>query len=723
MKKKLILILVFLFFLVNVNAYEINLDVNQIQDVIPKQEFWHWMILNWDYTGPSSGDQNWQTCDFESPDKNYGITLTENKNEYSIQESFGPTTVFDECSPEGSDLRCTAKTSYFFKVKTNSTSQNYTIPVNIRGICGVIETPTEFPVDMNYDYNFTFDSSYETILPDVNVKSWWGKRSSFGSPEIKDAVLKMVSHDPQNKNIIDVEWIVSNDCPDKSSVDTGIYSSDVNSTLNLMCNKPGTQIVVVKATNQDGYSGYSAALTYFSDNNDEVEFDGDYGVLVTLPNSDRLELFWTPEENFDYRLAEISKLKKTVIIKNTGNGFPTEPNNNITRINSTAFTSVLNPDCPLIQYKGGGSAFNGEDFNIIERDYAFFCQPGNHNLKISSTGNYSNGSPYSLIDDFNFVVPDINVHVINMKTTSETLPTYGIIYGEDGRLDLNIVINNYSPEFVGITDVNLYYTENTSNATYYNSNITCTSADINSFSETDTKWKINSYLECTDFHLFNSIIKLSDGSEYIPGGITVFWINTPTDKLKNDSTIMENLYDDIWDPNTGYVCNWKLEDCKAPGAGSSGNQAEGAIILPESQLIVTTGDLIRFYSTVTNVSNKKLGAKIELVIIDSQGNTAATLSQEIVEGLSQGIDPLTKYEFNILFYDTEFLKENELYTVTSTIYWMPAPGFYELDEKPLNNTKLTYFYVIGESAVENLPETNLIGIIIILFSVFVILKK
>ena len=107
--KKQILLLIIIFFLANVNAYETNVQISTIDETVPVtgsgagDGFYHWITLDWEYTGPT-GENDWRTCDFESVDKNYGIFLDLSGTGFptvALIEDFGPTTSTPECNPQG----------------------------------------------------------------------------------------------------------------------------------------------------------------------------------------------------------------------------------------------------------------------------------------------------------------------------------------------------------------------------------------------------------------------------------------------------------------------------------------------------------------------------------------------------------------------------------------------------------------------------------------------
>jgi hypothetical protein len=720
MKKKIFfLALILLAFSVNAYDSETNVEIKTINEVIPVNEFYHWIILDWTYTGPV-GDTSWQECDFESPDKNYGIFLdVDYSSNPRLIEEFGPETVKLKCNLVGGEYECTARTTYFFKLSHSDGS--YSIPVNIRGKCGVVDEELAYPIDMNYDYNFSVNSSYESIVPDINYITKWGK-SGTGSQ--KDAELKVVVHDPQNKNITEIEWTaIPAGCSKGSEIDSGIDSPDANSEITLSCDKKGIKVVVVSAENEDGYKGFKGFLTYFSDNDNEVEFSHiNNDVLIGLPNVTKSNMnTWNLQQDYNYKLSSI-QTKTLTVLKDTGNGLPSETDYGITLEDSTPFVSVLNPECPGIA-KQQSDVYAGEDFNLVYHSYLLGCEPGNHKVTFNSTGVYSNGTPFNLSDDFNFVAADINFNILNLVKTSEELaPLYGIVYGENGSIDLNVIIDNYSPEFIEIKDVNLVYVPFLSTPRYYNENYAeCTFEETEIVNE-NPEWKINSYLECPRFHEFYPVVYLNGFPEFKFPGPLIFWVLESTDKFKMDSLSIENLHDFTWNPDTNLLCDPKTEDCEEIGAEGEGET--GLISLPQDTLKITKGDLLRFHAIVTNVYSQGLNGEVVIKITDSQGNEVAEISQLIgTRADDPGIDSLTKKEFDVLFYDTDYLRESQLYTVTATVYWIPEYGFRETDKKPLNNTKIAYFYVLGESLTENLPETNLNAVIIILFFVVLILLK
>ncbi|MFH1728674.1 MAG: hypothetical protein ABIA04_09680, partial [Pseudomonadota bacterium] len=459
--KKIILALIFLFVLSAASAFETNVQITATEETVPTQEYWHWIKLNWDYTGPLSGT-DWRECDFSSPDKNYGIALKLDTTHFyadSLMEEFGPITSTPKCDIDGNQMRCSAETIYFAKLKTKDypAGQDITLPINLRGKCGVIDDPqAAFPIDMNYNYNFTVNTSYANLVPDINSISRWGIR--IDHPLEKSAELKVIAHDPQESNITGFDWKYPSDCPKVSATGSGLETPDANSELSLSCQSEGIKLIVVTATNQEGYTGQEAFFSYFTDNNDEVEFELDYDDFIVLPNSGAI-YYEGVYQHFDYRLAKV-KAKTFIVLKDTGTGMPEELSRNINII-STPFISIQNSFCPQKSFYNK-EAFTGKDFQIKNKQFNLYCLPGNHEINLEVGGKYSNGMNFVLNQDLNFVVPDLNIHVIGMKTTQENAINYGIVFGENRQIDLNIIINNYSPEFIEINDVNLFYLEYTS---------------------------------------------------------------------------------------------------------------------------------------------------------------------------------------------------------------------------------------------------------------------
>jgi len=723
MKKTLFLFLI-IFFALIANAettYTTNYEITILEGTITTSPFTHIIMIDWNYTIPL-GDPI--ECDFESPDKNYGIFLgLESAEPYALTtdnliQSFGPTTSTPECNLKPDHLECTAKTTYFFTLLTypTITEANYSIPTNIRGKCGKTEPEETYPINISYDYEFYLNKNQVTQIPDINITTRWGKTNGT-----QDAVIDVNAQDPQNKDIIDYSFIYPADCVKNEETINGLYTPFLKTTFDLLCENEGITPLIFTATNEDGKTANKAFFTYFSDNEDEVEFFHDYDELIGLPNTsqDTLNSVYGMEEHYDYRLSSITT-KTLTVIKDTGNGFAQNSMYLTENTASTPFTSIQNPVCPAITNYHQTFEFIGEDFKIISNETSLLCEPGNHEIRFSVNGTSSNGSPFGLTQDFNFIVLDINFNILNMTKTSLGIGSlYGIVYGENGKIDLNVIIDNYSPEFIEITDVNLYYKPYLSSPWHSDSvSSICTFEQKQIIQETETQWKINYYLECPDYHLFYPIVYLNGYPTINFPGPLIFWVTPLPDKFKMDSTIIENLFDSVWNPETEEYCNPKTGACTETGTSSGESEGGGLISLPQETINITKGDLLRFHSTTTNVSYQMLTEKVDLVITDSQKNIVAELT-ETKDTLAQ-----TKAEFSTLFYDTDFLRESQLYTVTSTVYWAPERGFQELDSKPLNNTKTTYFYVLSnQGLIENLPETNFTSIVFALIFVLIILRK
>ncbi|MFH1695740.1 MAG: hypothetical protein ABH850_04950, partial [Candidatus Micrarchaeota archaeon] len=418
--------------------------------------------------------------------------------------------------------------------------------------------------------------------------------------------------------------------------------------------------------------------------------------------------------------------KTWTIIKDTGNGLGEETNYAISVENSSPFVSVLEPVCPYLESsyslenapKGldsqyGEFYYKGEDFKIIRHGSFPSCEPGIHQLKITSTGTSPTEGPYSLTQNLNFIALDIDVQVLGMKTNQENSWMYGLAPGENRKIDLNITIDNYSPEYTTITDISFYHKD------AFSSIFTCTSEETDIIEETSNNWKINSNLKCTGPHVFSPIVYFNNQKEFAHPANLVFWGLEPTDKFKMNSVTIENMHDQNWNPDTNEICNPKTGNCSPIMSEDVEDVVTILLILPGETTTINKGDLLRFHSTIMNFYSMELGAHVIIKITDPQGNEVAEIYQ-----ITGGVDSMKTQELNLLFYDTDFIKENTLYTVTSTVYWMPSYGFKELDIKPLNNTKITFFYVLGNNnLISNLPETNFISALIALAFVILILRK
>ncbi len=816
MQKKIFMFLALILFLVNVNAidYETTVQISTIDNKIYFDSytngFYHWVTLDWTYTGPTAGDTSWMECDFERPDKNYGIffdtgsaiaTNSEIGSDNTsvsiitdpitgIIDDFGPITSQPLCDDYGSYAECTARTTYFVKMSNEGfiIDTNISIPMNIRGKCGVTDAdfdeeeyepnqtvvgnshqagvgatvkrkekindskilfsfyPSDppnnpppaslYPIDLYYDYNFTVNHSYsylgnqDPVVPDVNITTRWGKLAGFGSPESFDAVLEVEATDLKGKDIVGIDWIYPADCTLTPTSTIGMDTPDLESTADFDCQNPGIKLLVVYVTNEDGFVRFEPFLSYFSSNNQEIEFDYSFDEQLGLPNVTEFIDYNEITQHVNYRLSKLYSKTQT-IVKDVGNGFA-EDNDfyEMTNTDSTPFVTVIDPICAQLGNQGK-NIYEGEDFKIINHYLYSICEPGNHEIKINATGIYTNGNNYNFSEDFNFVVLDININVLNLKVNDGTglyylgnySSVYGMIFGEDGIVDLNIIIDNYSPTYTGINDTDLGWL---AGSFWLGSSGDSCPSETTTITEVDpTTWKIDSHLECETNGWFVPIIEFTDLPEYFPRTRYMLWVTEPIDKFKMDSITIENLGDNEWNPDTNEICNPKTGSCANVYSHNSSNLT-GIVVLPEDIVKIHKGDLLRFHSTVTNVYFDGLNANLILVITDSKGNVAATIAEERFGpygGAGYHIGPSTKYLFNILFFDTDFLKENELYTATATVYWYPNRGFNELDAKPVNNTKIIHFYVLGPGLATTLPETNFVSVILALFFVVLILRK
>ncbi len=782
MQKKILTGILFIFLLAGINAYYTDVQIYTVDEVIPISPFWHWVVMEWEYTGPLTGDDSWAECDFESPDKNYGIFL-DLSSPYvsSTGQEFGPTTRTPDCQVNTGEgyIKCTTRTTYFFELQTSSAlpaGSEVTVPIKMQGKCGYADPNQQpfdpepvivgvgkygapgnqsagtkekekkpellfdysetYPTEINYDYVFTVNRSYYSDVPYFEeIQSRWGKTN-----ETRNAVINITAIDGRGDDLITgTSFIVPADCQPINTTQEGQDTITMETELELSCEQTGPKLIVVYATNNEGLSGFQGFFSYFSSNDNEVELNLVHGnLLEVFPNiisgssSGADIIIEQSGNNYDFRLGGIPQ-KTFTVLKDTGNGIPSEPSitedMQLNLVNSTPFVSVLEPECPLLDL--GGSyvvgqyyKYEGEDFALISRSQIPWCQPGNHKLRITQQGEYSNGNPYTLTQDYNFVVLDININVDGMEVQTENLvqTAYGIVYGEDGEIDLNLTINNYSPEFTEISDVDFYFSQYAQAPNYAFAGDECTSDTTSITAVSDTEWKISSHLECTGIHRFYPIIYLSDFTEpFIFPGQYYFYITESEDKFKMDSIEIENLYDATWNPESGEYCNPKTGDCYA----TETPEGTGQIGLPQGTIKITKGDLLRFYATITNVYHENLEAEVKVVITDESNNVVAELEQNSSTPTAYpSIEAYSKKVFDVLFYDTDFLQENRLYTVTSTVYWYSAKDFGVLDSKPLNNTKTTYFYVLGEGAIENLPETNAITVILsLIFVLFILIKK
>ena len=280
MHKKIVCLILLVFFIANASAYTTTYQISKPDSIIPTREFWHWITIDWTYDGPAEGDQSWTECTFEDSDKNYGIEMLDlNSSEITMLEEFGPVTSTDcEVPPTGTG-NCTARTTYFFKLKTSNTEANtdYNISLKIKGKCGVTEVePTEepynpniasasaeaslketkktknketkiffgaesnYPIYIDYNYGFTVNTILANSVPALNVISRWGKTDG-----IKNALIQINAHDPELKDINKFDLIMPADCTG-TMTNTPLNQPDVNTEIELACQQKNTKQIVDK---------------------------------------------------------------------------------------------------------------------------------------------------------------------------------------------------------------------------------------------------------------------------------------------------------------------------------------------------------------------------------------------------------------------------------------------------------------------------------------------
>ncbi|MFH1727529.1 MAG: hypothetical protein ABIA04_03830, partial [Pseudomonadota bacterium] len=127
---------------------------------------------------------------------------------------------------------------------------------------------------------------------------------------------------------------------------------------------------------------------------------------------------------------------------------------------------------------------------------------------------------------------------------------------------------------------------------------------------------------------------------------------------------------------------------------------------------VRKGNTVKFSAVIMNLDEFDLGAQVKFKVFDEKGNQ---IDEIIVSGT---VKALKQKEFSTIFDTTNALiKEKNSYRVTATGYLVSSRGVMQ-DKVPINDIEERYFWVLeADNKLQNLPETNFIGIIAALISV------
>ncbi|MFH1895016.1 MAG: hypothetical protein ABIJ74_00325 [archaeon] len=133
---------------------------------------------------------------------------------------------------------------------------------------------------------------------------------------------------------------------------------------------------------------------------------------------------------------------------------------------------------------------------------------------------------------------------------------------------------------------------------------------------------------------------------------------------------------------------------------------------------VRKGNTVKFSAVIMNLDEFDLGAQVKFKVFDEKGNQ---IDEIIVSGT---VKALKQKEFSTIFDTTNALiKEKNSYRVTATGYLVSSRGVMQ-DKVPINDIEERYFWVLeADNKLQNLPETNFIGIIAALISVVFILSR
>jgi hypothetical protein len=169
-----------------------------------------------------------------------------------------------------------------------------------------------------------------------------------------------------------------------------------------------------------------------------------------------------------------------------------------------------------------------------------------------------------------------------------------------------------------------------------------------------------------------------------------------------------------------------------PGAGKVyiRGHTRAVVIVPDSLILdsfevvpskVRKGNLVNFTAVVKSKYDKKdLSVEVEFKIFDKEtGEEIAVISQP------KTIPKLGKQTFTYSFDTSDAanpkIKQNTAYRVTATAYLKSGSGPMQ-DKQAVNDILERYFWVLdAEDKLSQLPETNLIGILLVLISVSLIL--
>ena len=217
----------------------------------------------------------------------------------------------------------------------------------------------------------------------------------------------------------------------------------------------------------------------------------------------------------------------------------------------------------------------------------------------------------------------------------------------------------------------------------------------------------------------------------------------PTDVLRDQSFYFLPADSDGRDINTTAIvkCNStgkrrlnlvtqiNVEDFGQPAVyGSINGRIELIVIKPDSirlddfQVIpakVPRTQNIEFKAIATNkVEGTDLNVEVEFEVFDKETGVSIGIFSDTQNILSQ-----KQAEFSYTYDETSSLKENSSYRVTAKAFLLSGQGQVK-DRDAVNDVLENHFWVLpAEDKLENLPETNFIGIIILLLSVVLILSR
>ena len=174
----------------------------------------------------------------------------------------------------------------------------------------------------------------------------------------------------------------------------------------------------------------------------------------------------------------------------------------------------------------------------------------------------------------------------------------------------------------------------------------------------------------------------------------------------------------------------KLEGTEDPINAVFRGDGKVTVILPDSirldafeivPLKVRKGNNVNFSATVKSKIDPSypvdLNIEVQFEVFDEQGNLLNTIIPE-----SQIIASGKQKTFSKDYSTTE-LKENSFYKVNATAFLVSGMGPIQ-DRQPINDILEDHFWVMtAEDNIQKLPETNFIGIILLISIALIILRK